>query len=278
MSSLSTVSESTFWNKLEELSVWLKSHADSYILLNQINESAEKVPKKSLIYSVAVVNKETILQKIEEIVLKFLEDLSNGSSPKFVLNKRGSYVNTKYSNGKGVEMLGDVTSHEISLENPMSRRKYTIMMDCLATCYKLLQKNTHATKRDIYYSNVVLFQNQHAVDEAIADISCMLGVPRYCLNVLSSSKGFVGGDLIFKDADENVIKCCVIEGVQVPNSIDKLHDFESNAKYILLIEKEAIYQRLMEFSLSEKLGPCILITGKQVFSVCFSHIIFTCFR
>lgn len=262
MTTLCDLLQTTFWNKLEELTDWSRSNASAFKILNKIKEDDNKTEQSiAAVFSVNPTNKETILRKIESIVIDFLEELSNGCLPKFTLNKRGSYENTKYTEGKGVEMLTDVTSHGISLENSNSLRKYAVMMSCLTVCYKLLQKGLHSTKRDIYYSNVAFFQNQHAVDEAIADISCMLGVPRHSLNVLSSSKGLIGGDLKFKDADGNVLKCCVSEGIQVPSSIEKLYDFESRAKYVLVIEKEATYQRLMEFNLSEKLGPCILLTG-----------------
>lgn len=259
-------SHSTFWRKLEELTDWLRYNSDAYKLLDQIKEDENiSIKQQNTVFSVSPTNKETILRKIESVVVEFLEDLAKGSLPKLTLNKRGSYENMKFTEGKGVEMLSGVKSHDVSLENCNSLRKYTAMISCLSICYKLVQKGVHSTKRDIYYSNVPFFQNQHTVDEAISDISCMLGVPRHSLNVLSTSKGLIGGDLKFKDVDGNILKCSVNEGIQVPNYVNKLYDFESNARYILVIEKEAVYQRLMEFNLSEKLGPCILLTGKAKF-------------
>ena len=68
-----------------------------------------------------------------------------------------------------------------------------------------------------------------------------------------------------EDSEKNTINCDVGEGVQIPCHIDGLHDFKSPAKYVLIVEKEAIYKRLMEEKLCEKLGPCIILTGKYYF-------------
>lgn len=256
--------QTSFWNNLKKLEDELKSNQTAFEVLHKLKEDQVN-SKENSIYSLKPLGKDSVLHAIEELVRNFLEDLSNERLPKFVFNKRGSNDNIRYTKERGLEMVDQMCSHEISLGNEKSLRKYAAIMNCLSVCYSLLQSGKHATKRDIYYSNVNFFQNQHTVDEAISDISCMLGVPRNCLNVLSSSKGFIGGDLSFKDEEGNTINCAVNEGVQVPSHIDVLHQFQSKAKYILVVEKEAIYQRLMEAKISEKLGPCILTTGRNTF-------------
>jgi len=255
--------QASFWDNLNKLEDELKSNQTAYEVLHKLKEDQVIEVKEKSIYSLKILDKDSVLRAIEELVRLFLEDLSSEQLPKFVLNRRGSNDNIRYTEERGLEMVDEMCSREISLGNEKSLRKYAVIMNCLSVCYSLLQSGKHATKRDIYYSNVNFFQSQHIVDEAISDISCMLGVPRHCLNVLSSSKGFVGGDLSFKDEEGNIVNCDINEGVQVPSHIDTLTQFQSKARYILIIEKEAIYQRLMEAKISEKLGPCILTTGAQ---------------
>jgi len=250
-----------FWYKLQELEDELKSNENAYNLLQRLKEK-QGTSNEAAIFAATKINKEEVLQKIEEIIIQFLECIANDTLPKFSFNKRGSFSNTTYSNERGMQMVNDVALQEVSLENESSVKKYAVTMSCLQTVYSLIQSGKHATKRDIYYSNVNFFKTQRVVDEAISDISCMLCIPRHSLNVLSSSKGFVGGNLAFKDAEENIVNCNVNEGVQVPCYVDGLNTFESNAKFVLIIEKEAIYKRLLEEKINEKIGPCILITGK----------------
>ena len=253
-----------FWNKLDILREEINSNESAYSLVQKMKEKQARTLEENAVYSVKGLSKEEMIKKIEELIIQFLESLSLGELPKFSFNRRGTFDNTRFTNERGIEMLNNVASHEVSLLNDRSVKKHSVIMNCLSVCYTLLQNDKYATKRDIYYSNVNFFKSQHVVDEAISNISCMLRVPRYTLHVLSSSKGFVGGALKFKDSEENTINCDIGEGVQIPCHIDGLHDFKSSAKYVLIIEKEAIYKRLMEEKLCEKLGPCIIITGKRL--------------
>ncbi|KAJ8779053.1 hypothetical protein J1605_012904 [Eschrichtius robustus] len=58
-----------------------------------------------------------------------------------------------------------------------------LILKILSMIYKLVQSNTYATKRDIYYTDSQLFGNQTVVDNIINDISCMLKVPRRSLHI-----------------------------------------------------------------------------------------------
>lgn len=256
MVSLTDLPQSTFWVELEQLKNEIRSKSSAVKLLQKLKENSNT----SAVHETHTISDQSLLVKIENIMQTFLEDLANNRYPKFTLNRRGIENNTLYTEGVGVSMLNNVTQHVISLENTASLRKFTAMITCLATCYKLLQSNTYATKRDIYYSNVNFFQNQHLVDECMSDISCMLGVPRHNFRVLSSSKGLIGGCVKFKDTEGNIVDCS--EGIQIPNHVTGINEFISEAKYILVIEKEATYQRLIDVKLTTKCGPCILITGK----------------
>ena len=140
-------------------------------------------------------------------------------------------------------------------------QRFAVTMACLSQCYVLLKAKQYSTKRDLYYSDVNLFKSQSALDDAIANVCCMLNVPRYALNVLSSSKGFVGGSLSFKDSDGNDFVCGET-GIPVPNHVEIICDIVSDAKFILVVEKEATYTRLIECKFHAKVGPCIILTGK----------------
>ena len=255
---------SDFWKNLDNLKKELNSNEHAYNLLQKMKEKQSRNVKESnnSVYTLSGSNDNgEFLKKIEGLIIDFLETLQAGDLPKFSFNRRGTFDNTRFTNERGLEMLDNVANHTVTLESDKSLRKYSILMSCLSMCYSLLQSGKFATKRDIYYSNVNFFKTQSVVDDAISDISCMLCVPRHALHVLSSSKGFVGGALTFKDFEANTICCDNGEGVQIPCHIDGLYDFESNAKYILIVEKEAIYKRLMDEKINEKIGPCIILTG-----------------
>ena len=52
-----------------------------------------------------------------------------------------------------------------------------------------------------------------------------------------------------------------IGGKAIPPNVDKVEDMRSDAKFILLVEKDAAFMRLAEDRFYNKY-PCIIITGK----------------
>ena len=253
------VTSVAFWRKLDELKSELESLQSVNQVLGEMKGANRSVGK---IFSTENVSREEVMARIESTMKTFLEELSAGTFPKLTLNKRGGDSNTTFTEGQGMEMIDNISKHTISLENLPSVNKFAVMMSTLSMCYKLLQNDTHASKRDIYYTDVNFFQKQHIVDEAITDVACMLGVSRHSLNVTASSKGLVAGNLVFKDEDGNYVDCSK-NGIQIPTQIEGIHDFLSQAKYVLVVEKEATYRRLVEERVAEKLGPSILVTGKE---------------
>ncbi|KAB1202797.1 DNA topoisomerase 6 subunit A [Morella rubra] len=55
----------------------------------------------------------------------------------------------------------------------------------------LCAKSNHVTKRDLFYTDVKLFQDQTQSDSVLNDISCMLGCTHSSLNVIAAKKGVV---------------------------------------------------------------------------------------
>ncbi|KFU83474.1 Meiotic recombination protein SPO11, partial [Chaetura pelagica] len=76
------------------------------------------------------------------------------------------------------------------------------------SCFCILIANTiFCLDRDIYYSDTQLFGSQTIVDNIINDISCMLKIPRRSLHILSSTKGFVAGNLSYTEEDGTKVHC-----------------------------------------------------------------------
>ncbi|XP_032304441.1 meiotic recombination protein SPO11 isoform X4 [Coturnix japonica] len=118
---------------------------------------------------------------------------------------------------------------------------------------------------DIYYSDTLLFGSQSVVDNLINEISCMLQIPRRFLHVLSTSKGFVAGNLSYTEEDGTKVNCtCGATAVTVPSNVHGIKNLYSHAKFILIVEKDATFQRLLDDEFCIKLAPCIMITGRGV--------------
>lgn len=87
-------------------------------------------------------------------------------------------------------------------------------------------------------------------------------VPRRSLNVLATSKGLFVGDVRFNDGSGNFVDGSR-NPLLVPADVDEIRNLQSSADFILVVEKDATFQKLFDdgFLVSE-VGPCVLVTGK----------------
>jgi hypothetical protein len=51
-----------------------------------------------------------------------------------------------------------------------------------------------------------------------------------------------------------------IIGVLIPQDVHKVVRLESSARFVLLVEKDAAFQKLLDEGILDRLGPCLLIT------------------
>ena len=143
-----------------------------------------------------------------------------------------------------------------------SVRKTAVTTRILQLIHQLCGKNIHVTKRDLFYTDVKLFVEQAQSDTVLDDVSCMLGCTRSSLHVVASEKGVVVGRLRFVE-DGDAIDCTKmgVGGKAIPPNVDKVTSMESDAKFILLVEKDAAFMRLAEDRFYNRF-PCIIITAK----------------
>ena len=149
------------------------------------------------------------------------------------------------------------------------------------------------TTREVYYFYVTHFRDQRECDKAIWDLVRILNLPsRQCLGLVASPRGWFCGSIDIYNAHTNELKFNGREldshGMAITpstydnpfhsNVLDDSDPFverqhlnqqngnqiriESDARCILVIEKEGIYTRLSEDKFFLRYFPCILVTGK----------------
>lgn len=111
--------------------------------------------------------------------------------------------------------------------------------------HAVLLKRIHITKRDLFYTDVKLFVDQSESDGVLDDVATMIGCTRSNLHVVASDKGLVVGRISFFE-DGDFIDCTKmgVGGKAIPPYIDKIENIQSDAEFILLVEKEAAYMRM----------------------------------
>ncbi|CAH8348951.1 unnamed protein product [Eruca vesicaria subsp. sativa] len=233
-----------------------------------------------------------LLQKIKEFTRSIVEDLTDGKSPEIFINRFRNYCNDPEADclcssdePKGREILtlkkrsqtyriGE-SSHVQSLTSITICNflrcflPSDMMLRVLLIVQQLLQENRHGSKRDIYYMHPSAFKAQSVVDRAIADICILFRCSRYNLNVcmrlvLRSTLccRLVMGWLKFREAGRKFDCLSSLNtAFPVPVLVEEVEDVVSLAEYILVVEKETVFQRLAN-DMFCKTNRCIVITGR----------------
>jgi meiotic recombination protein SPO11 len=203
---------------------------------------------------------EEVTKKIEDVVVSIVSDILGGGSFELSIPNRSS-SNQIYLEEIDRIVLGDKISKRQFL-NTAHVRKTAITTRVLQLVHEVLSKGIHITKRDLFYTDVKLFKDQLDSDAVLDDVACMVGCTRTSLHVVASDKGLVVGRIQYRESGD-LIDCTRmgVGGKAIPPYIDKISDIQSDAQFIILVEKEAAYMRLAEDRFYNKY-PCIVITGK----------------
>ncbi|KAH1182005.1 hypothetical protein KIL84_009759, partial [Mauremys mutica] len=159
-----------------------------------------------------------ILGAIENVIQDIVTSLARNKAPVLILVNRSDWGNIQFKDSVGLQMISHYTTRKIKSDCPKSAPKFALMLKILSVIYKMVQNNTYATKRDIYYSDTLLFGSQSVVDNIVNDISCMLKIPRRSLHILSTTKGCIAGNLSYTEEDGTKVNCtCSATGKGVPD-------------------------------------------------------------
>uniref|UniRef100_A0A3P8T883 DNA topoisomerase (ATP-hydrolyzing) n=1 Tax=Amphiprion percula TaxID=161767 RepID=A0A3P8T883_AMPPE len=211
----------------------------------------------------AMTDRREILTRIESVILGIVTSLSKDEAPVLALPKRSSWASVSFDTAVGLQMSSGCSVTTIRSDCPASATKFAQIVKIISVIYRLVQSNSYATKRDIYYNNTQLFGSQRTVDTIVDDISCLLKIPRRSLHVLATSKGLISGHLCYLEEDGTRINCHSILCTAYTVCLS-VCDIVSSAKFIMIVEKDATFQRLLDDDFCTKLSPCIIITGKGV--------------
>ncbi|CAH8499989.1 unnamed protein product [Schistosoma margrebowiei] len=145
--------------------------------------------------------------------------------------------------------------------------EFTRLMVILKMAHEAVREDKFITKRSIYYSNPILFKRQSVIDPLLSKICKELSLPRCALKINASSKLIVYGDIYLGIGyGSDVVKG---NNLGIPeNHYSKSSMFLSTGyteclpQFILIIEKDTIFRKLLSEKFYEKFKPCLLVTAK----------------
>ncbi len=204
---------------------------------------------------------EQVLEKLLDFAFKrTLSLLEKGEDPylEIPVRTRDTIV---YDEEKDMVLLKRVLAKRNFL-NIGKVRKFTQTLAIAATIAELLTRHKHAQLRDVFYNRAYLFKDQRESDGIIEDLAAALGVCREALNVIASAKGVCVGQIKIRDRGD-VIDCSKLGtgGWSITPLVDEIEFVDCKAEFVLVVEKDAAFFRLVEDRFWEKY-KCLLVTGK----------------
>lgn len=207
-----------------------------------------------------------IVDQIEKLInTQIITPLNSKQVPQFVIPERSKH-NTIYDK---VLRLGKET-YIRSATDLGQVKSFAQLVQVAAAIHQALSDGVHPTLRDIFYSvrhtientNTEAFEGQGESNTCIEELETILNFTREEIGVMSKAKGLVMGDFVLTDAEKN--KSLQISSSPVPvvisPLIDRIQIGAVKAKYVLIVEKDAVFQTLHDMNFWEK-NQCIIMTG-----------------
>ncbi|KAF7151930.1 hypothetical protein RHSIM_Rhsim02G0235800 [Rhododendron simsii] len=199
--------------------------------------------------------------RIEVAVLNFLKILNSPTpaiSDLSLIDRRSS--NSKVSRGLLTDVSWIFLSHSFctrSLMRANTAKAFIRVWKVMEMCYQVLVQEKRLTQRELFYKLLCCspdyFTSQLQVNS------------RYSLGIMASSRGAVAGRLLLQEPNQEVVDCsaCGSSGYAISGDLNLLEKLvmKTDARYIIVVEKHAIFQRLAEDCIYNQI-PSILVTAK----------------
>lgn len=213
--------------------------------------------------------KSTASAKIVELAESVVKCAEKKKDPTIDIPMR-TLSNAQFNKSRGIIEMGD----KFATRNFFDLNKARSFMQTLliaSGCKKLIDEDKTVSIRGLYYlskhtikgTSEKTFNDQGESDPIIEDIEVALETLREELHVFASSRGTIAGNLtVISKGDEIDLRRMGSGGWGIPGIVepDVLEFRKCEAKYILHVEKDTVWQRFNEDKFWKK-NNCIITHG-----------------
>jgi DNA topoisomerase-6 subunit A len=210
------------------------------------------------------------LTKIERLADTALKTVAKGQNPALEIRTR-SLSNVSFNEKKRIIELGDKTQSREFFNTSMARKfmqTFLVANGCKTLIHEgktiSIRQMFYMTKHTIRGSQENTFEDQSESDPIIEDLEVGIDALREELHLFANRRGLMVGRLVVNDAGDQIDLSRMGRGGWGIPSIcedDDLKFVRTDAEFILLVEKQAVFHRLNEDRFWEK-HKCILMTSE----------------
>lgn len=208
------------------------------------------------------------IETIEDLGKELAKNILAHKQPKIDVPIR-ALSNVNFDKKSQTLQMGDKTS-ERNFFNVAHAKKFLQTLEVAAVSKELLQLGKHASLRDVFYmvkrtipntkTNIV--DDQPESDDAIEDLEVITGHSREQLNINANKMGSVAGHVIVEDkGDELDWSRMGSGGWSIPSNVEDIKFKKVKAKFVIYMEKQAVWERLHEDKYWDK-HNCLIVTSQ----------------
>ena len=207
-------------------------------------------------------------EELVKLGKSIISDIDEGKNPKIELSVRG-LSNVVYDTESKTIGLGDKTAQRFFF-NVGHSKKFLQTIEVASICKTLLDVTKHASLRDVFYmakrtipgTKINVVDEQKESDKAIEDLELITGYSREYLNVNANKMGSVAGKVIIEDSGDTIDWSKLGSGGwSIPSNVENITFKKADAKYVIYMEKAAVWERLHEDRFWAKQN-CIIMSSQ----------------
>jgi DNA topoisomerase-6 subunit A len=224
--------------------------------------------KKEALSGKEAANTADAKKELVKLGYSIIEDINKGKNPHIELSVRG-LSNIVYDKESKTLGLGDKTSQRFFF-NVAHSKKFLQTIEIASITKNLLDVSKHASLRDVFYmakrtipnTKINVVDEQTESDKAIEDLELITGYSRENLNVNANKMGSVAGKVIVEDSGDTIDWSKLGSGGwSIPSNVENIKFKKVDAKYVIYMEKAAVWERLHEDKFWAKQN-CIIMSSQ----------------
>jgi len=209
-----------------------------------------------------------VKKELENFGKSIVNDIEKKRGPEIELPLR-TLANVSFNKKTQTINLGDKKGKRYFF-NIAHAKKFLQTVEIASISKTLLSEDKHASLRDVFYmakrtipdTKVNIVDEQSESDAIIEDLELVTNASREQININANKMGSVAGDVIIKDRGD-IINWAKMGsgGWSIPSNVEELEFKKVDAKYVVYMEKAAVWERLHEDKFWEK-QKCIIMSSQ----------------
>lgn len=207
-------------------------------------------------------------KELKQLGKKLESQINKKQNPTVIFPLR-NISNIQYDKKSGTLKLGNKKASR-SFFNLAHAKKFLQTLEVARVSNNLMKEKKHASLRDVFYQlkrtikgiKVNIVDEQSESDAVIEDLELITGYSREQLHVNASKMGSVAGNVIIEDKGDKIdLSKMGSGGWSIPSNVEGIKFKKVKAKYVLYMEKAAVWERLHEDMFWKKQN-CLIMSSQ----------------